>query len=269
MRKRFKRGKKKFSKIPKKFLFLIFGFLILLIFLVIFKTGIFLIKDVEINFSNTACVDSKLIEPYVKLNGQNFFFFDFQKLKKDIVNKFICVKDVNITRFFPSKVRIDVLGRDQFVTLVDFKKEQATPSALLENLATPSAQADQADIFIVDKEGVVFSSELNESLPKIYLYQKNLSLGQRLEKGLITNCLKILDKIKTLGIEVRESVVYSDKYLFITSTPKIIFNLNNDIDAQLASLQLILGKAKIDSEQLDFVDLRFEKAVVKFIPKKK
>ena len=62
-----------------------------------------------------------------------------------------------------------------------------------------------------------------------------------------------------------------DNYLIVfpqVDNPKVFFRLDNEIDLQLASLQLILEKAKIDERILEFIDLRFDKPIVRFAPKK-
>ena len=79
-----------------------------------------------------------------------------------------------------------------------------------------------------------------------------------------------MDAVKKMGISVNESFL-NDSFFIIkdeTSVIKVIFRLKNEVDIQLASLQLILDKAKIDEKELEFIDLRFDKPVVRYAPKK-
>lgn len=114
------------------------------------------------------------------------------------------------------------------------------------------------EAFLLDEEGAIFSGTTSATL-KIFLSEKNINFK---------NILAILNKIKIFGIEVGE-VVVAGTNLMINSTPKIVLDLNRDLSLQIASLQLILQQAKIDEEAAEFIDLRFDKPVVRFAPKKK
>ena len=84
---------------------------------------------------------------------------------------------------------------------------------------------------------------------------------------MINNIIKIFDKTKSLGIEIKQAWLREN--ILVTETiPKMIFKLDN-VDSQLASLQLILSEAKIESKELEIIDLRFDKPVIKFAPEKK
>ncbi|KKS13713.1 MAG: hypothetical protein UU67_C0020G0034, partial [Candidatus Daviesbacteria bacterium GW2011_GWB1_41_5] len=56
--------------------------------------------------------------------------------------------------------------------------------------------------------------------------------------------------------------------LIIFAQYKVILSLQKDIPLQLASLQLITEKAKIDGRLIEVVDTRFNKPVVVYAPKK-
>ncbi len=90
------------------------------------------------------------------------------------------------------------------------------------------------------------------------------------EGSFLNNALKILDKIKTFGVTTKKSWVSGEFFIINPDImdPKIIFRLDSQIDIQLASLQLILTEAKIDLKELTFIDLRFDKPIVRFAPKK-
>lgn len=114
------------------------------------------------------------------------------------------------------------------------------------------------EAFLLDEEGAIFSGTTSATL-KIYSETKNINFK---------NILAILNKVKIFGIEVGE-VVVTQNSLTINSMPKIVLDLSRDLSLQIASLQLILQQAKIDEEAAEFIDLRFDKPVVRFAPKKK
>ncbi len=262
--------RKKTSRIWIKF---ISGFFILLIPILIFfsiKIGLFTIKQVEIEAKDIECGSENQFKDSLNLYGQNYFLLDPAKIESTLKRKFICIKTVTTKKYLPGKVILQILNRQPTALLLTLKEKQASSSSLIENIATPEASQIQ-DSYKIDSEGLIFSKDVNGlSAPEIYLYDPKISLGKKLDGELIGNSLRILEKIKTFGINVQKSWI-SDDFFIINpdiSNPKLIFNLNGDINIQLASLQLILAEAKIDLMELKFIDLRFDKPIVKFAPKK-
>ncbi|MCL5784010.1 MAG: FtsQ-type POTRA domain-containing protein [Patescibacteria group bacterium] len=260
---------KKSSGIFKKILPIILILLVIVSVYFLIRSGLFSVKQVNIDVNGLECADANQLKNSAKIVNQNFFLLDSAKIEVSLKNKFFCIKSVMLSKQFPNKVKMQVLGRQPFAVLVDLKDKPASSSSLLENIATPSA-GQINNSYIVDNEGVVFDNDKdNLNIPKIYTYDSNMSLGKSLTDDPNINPLKILEKVKSLGIEIQESWL-NDDYLQVLGDSKlqIIFALNDKIDIQLASLQLILAEAKINSRDLEFIDLRFDKPIVKFTPKK-
>ncbi len=248
---------------------IVFILLLIIIIFSVFRSNFFSIKTVDVAVDKLSCADSNQIKNSIQLIGQNFFLFNSVKVRENIRNNFLCVRDVKTSRHFPSHVSIFVSGREPKVLLLVFGNREATQGATFEDIATPSAKAvENADSFFIDREGVIFAKADNTAnIPKIYYYGLDISLGK--QKKRLVDLLKILEKVKLYGLDIRQSQL-SDE-IFIMNPPrgpKIIFNMDQKLDAQLASLQLILNQAKIDENQLEFIDLRFDKPVVKLAPKK-
>ncbi len=235
------------------------------------KLNLLNIKSVDVRLDKVSCTDEGSVRNFSKLLGQSIIFIDTGKVEKSLKSKYLCIKSIDITRNFPSKVIILVFGRSPKVSLMVLGGDEATSSAGLEDIATPSAQISQTQQgFLVDNEGIIYAKvETSVDVPKIYYNDNNLALGQR-PSG-IPDILKILDKLTSFNINIASSEVLDGSFIIFPKEgrPKIIFKLNSDLDAKLASLQLILGQAKIDENQLEFIDLRFDKPIVKFAPKKK
>lgn len=258
--------KHNFSNLPKIVLAVFVIIFVAAIFLIT-RSGFFIIKQIEVTSNKVSCADEHQLKTYSGLLGQNFFLVNSGQVAKDIKLKFICVKNVTLTRSFLDKssffdkVRIEVTPREPVAVLVLLKEKEVTRFAVEENLATPSAQ-DVEDSSLVDDEGVIFSKDTGGIyVPKIYSYAPDI---------LLNNALKILDKVLVFGIEVKDTLINTGFFIINPSgdRPKIIFRLNDEIDIQLASLQLIQEQAKIESKELEFIDLRFDKPIVKFAPKK-
>ncbi len=218
------------------------------------------------------CTDVGQIKKTSNLIGQNIILIDSSKLNYEIKKKYVCVKDVNVGRNFPNEVRLNVAGRIPKGMLL-LSREAVATSSSLDSIATPSArQSGDLSSFVVDEEGVVFAKgdpTGSVDVSKIYYLSGNISIGQKLK--IISDSLKILDKIKSFNLSFSESEILDGIFLIYPKDfgPRIVFNLEDNLDTKLASLQLILGQAKMDGKDLEFIDLRFDKPIVKFAPKTK
>ena len=155
---------------------------------------------------------------------------------------------------------MDIIGRIPEAALYSIKNWEASASSLIENLATPSANSTD-EPSLIDDEGIIFSKGDSLVLPKIYFF------GDKPINNYLAKALSILKSLKDQGLNNSHIFIFNN--FFITSgNPKVVFDLSEDIDIQIASLQLIVQKAKIGSSKLEFIDLRFDKPVVKYAPKK-
>lgn len=240
---------------------------ILIILMVMIRSDFLKIKQVDLVSQNLDCVDPNFVEKF--LLNQNILTVNEKALEGKLKEKFFCLKKINLIRTLPNKLTIELNGREAAFILIGIEPLEATASALSSIEATPSANLnlDGRELFSLDNEGIIFSKAKDRSLPKIFTSEE-ITLGKHLENG--EKIVKILGRIKTFGLNNVESKIVS-KYLVVTSYDtklKIFFSLEKDIETQLASLQLILNEAKIESkDQLEFIDLRFDKPVLKLAPK--
>lgn len=264
-RKRSKKGRSKKIKI----LLIFFLFLLFIGGLIIFiaKFPFFTINTIDTVLNNVPCVSENQIKESSGILGQSFFRINFKNITGNLKNKFICIKEINTAYTFPNKVKIIVTGRQPVFRLLSLKTGESSSSGDLENIATPSAEF-ATDVFLIDKEGVIFSKDPAETnTPGIFVSGLNLTLGQISKNIHFENILKIFEKTSTFGLGVKNTILL-DNYLILFSDPKVVFKLDVDVDMQLASLQLILSEAKINLRKLEFIDLRFDKPIVRFAPKK-
>ncbi len=271
------------------------------------RSNILIIKTIEIQTEKIGCTDKDKVEESVNLSGRYLYSVDEKKLAAELKNKYLCVKTVTLSKILPDKVKISVLGREPAVAAISLKDKEATQSSIAEDLKEASSSAQFSfnpsgfkEKFLVDNEGIVYSATIEQtSVPLVFISGFNLILGQKLEGQLINNTLKILEKVKSFGIEVKEVKIYPQEILLIMGEPRLIFRVDERVDEQIASLQLILQTAKInrgtispsernrgtispsernrgtisqgeeDSQAAELIDLRFDKPIVKFAPNKK
>lgn len=252
-----------------KMLWLVPVFLVIALIFLVVKSGMFNIKQVTVTAEALTCTDSDKIKNSVNLLGQNILLVNSKQIETAIKSRFYCVRSTPLQKILPDKVRLKVAGRKPVAAIALLKEKEASLSALI-NVSTPSAKA-VSEIFQVDDEGVIFAKEANGlNVPKIYVSDSAVALGRKMSGNLVNNALRVLAKIKELRLEVKDSWIFDNFFVAVVepSKMKIIVRLNDRLDYQLASLQLILDKAKIDLKELEFIDLRFDKPVVKVAPKK-
>ena len=261
----FKNQRKNPKKKIKKILFPFFLILTIGLSYLVLRSHIFNVKNVEIRMYSLACVNEEGIRKDLKVFNQSIFSLDSKILEQNLKSQHLCIKSASFTKKIPDSLEITIQARQAKIKLVPISLKEATISSSLENIATPSAK-DFTNIFLADEEGKVFAKDSRTDLPTIFIYKRDVQLGENLG-SLAINALKVLENLKKLNLEFITATLV-DEFLVVDTIPKVIFTLSKDIDIQLASLQLILQQAKIDESRLEFIDLRFDKPIVRIAPKK-
>ncbi len=253
--------------------------------------GFFKVKSVDLEVNNLGCATSEQIVSTLNIKDRYFFLIEKSNLEKKLKSKYICVKDLKISNNLFGKAKVTVLEREAVASiLVSYTKQieedtlkieipEGTSSTeeanrlknrkvltavdyYLQNESTGSAK------FLVDNEGKIFAETERSGIPLLTFYNLEAKLGSEISKDKIHSLVKIYNKLKELEISEPNIKIFED-LVIIDNKPRILISLSKgEIDNQLASLQLILQKAKIEFRSVESVDLRFNKPVVVFTPKK-
>lgn len=259
MTKRLKKGDRLILLLKFTTILILFGIIAAIMLLLNYR--FLVVKNLEINLINLSCADSRSLFDSSELSGQSILMVNKLKVEQKLKREYLCIKRISLIKHLPDKIAMDVFGREGAVNLVQLDPKIATSSASPLNFATPSAQElSNGKSYILDEEGIIFGESKVEGLPIIY------SLGEG--NSWVKEVVRIIDKLKTFGLDTKEGFLTSDTFI-VNTYPRIIFNLSQNLDAQLASLQLILEQAKIGEEMLEFIDLKFDKPVIRIAPKNK
>lgn len=272
-----RRGKYKRGKINLNSKIWKIGVGVLILFLVVdayllATSRFFDIKSAEVVLDKVRCTDENLIKKELSVLYKNIFLVN-RNLEEQIKDKFICVKSVNLKKEFPDRLKIEVFGREAVAVLAILQTEESTSSASIETLASSSARISKENIsdeFLVDSEGFIFSKAEQSNIPKLF-YLGDLHMGKKLNENIVENALQILRKLKNFDLNMKDVIIYPDGIFLLNLSSgklKIIFSLKKHIETQLASLQLILTQAKMEEQEMEFIDLRYDKPVVKYVLKK-
>lgn len=246
--------------------------LIFLLGIIIWKSNFLTIE--KVNFSNFAgCVSNDQLNSEIKNIDKNSLFYNSEKFKNIIFNKYECVKDISISYEFPKTANVSIIGRKFFakvysvntpLNFIDTESSTSSETALI-NWDFPGESSE--DAFVVDETGVIFNKvKYDFPLPVIFL-SDNIGFGTKLGNHNFSAIDQIFSKLLILppiSYQPNFKAKMFENTLLLNTSPKLAFSLNRDILRQLASLQLILQKAKIDERVAEFIDLRFDKPVVQY-----
>lgn len=256
-------------------------FLILLI--IILLTKVLIIKQLIVNSDNVTCITKNQISNLSGLLNKSYLVINEEESKKHILDKYFCVADLNYKKIFPDKITIDAKARESILVLNAIVPKVASPSVEIDTLAleaTPTVkikelnfEADDASIsarFLVDNGGFVYEKidYPIEGKPNVYIEASDINVGKKFEGDIVIKIIQVLQSVNSLALNPKTIKVVDD-YILVDGDTKLVLSLNKDLRSQLASLQLILQKAKINSNVAERIDLRFSKPVVVYFPRAK
>lgn len=260
----------------------LFSFILIITFLGFFST--LRVKRILIS-SDSGCVDKSQVGSALKnIMNKSILLVDQEKIKKDVKKNFLCIGLVRVSKDYPDKLSISLSSRKPIAIFelidsednlkktlsIDLKKATDSP-VLNEVVLNEQKEATISGRFLIDVDGFLYSKDVNSDLPIISGFIPDVQLGKAIDSQIIKNSVNILGALKTLEITPEFSRLRDQKYLKVKGLVntqskhqeiELFFSLNGDHVKQLASLQLILTKARIDLKSIRSADLRFDQPVV-------
>lgn len=235
-----------------------FFWAIILLFLVfsgtfyfLFLSSFFQIKKVEISGNQKialnqieSLIEEKAGRKIMTFSSKSIFLADFNKIKKEFLNKFPQAEKINLKRKLPDTLVVKIIERKE-AAILDFPEKS----------------------FFIDKEGIVF-----EEVPKEiegYLRISETSLNQT--PGLGEQALKkeLMDSILEINLRLRDDFKIPPKEIVIVSEDRlnvrtsegweIYFDPKKDTGWQMQKLAAVLEKV-VPAEKrndLEYIELRF------------
>ena len=188
-------------------------------------------------------IEKKLENKIFFFKTKSIFLVNLNEIKRDILNDWPQIAEVEIGRGFPDALNIVVIER---VRVANWCRED--------------------NCFLIDNEGIIFEEVLlGVDLTKIIDRQnrESFTLGERaIEKTLLSQILETERKLKEdLKIQLQEILIVSEERLNIRTSEgwEIYLNPQGDIGWQLTKLRATLEE-EIPSEKrknLEHIELRF------------
>lgn len=253
----------------------ILGFSILFFFLIFWKFNLLGVSRIEVQSNDLGCVSQDMIKQKLAKVKRNVFEIDENKIYKDLSSRYPCIKNIRAQYLFPGIMKVNIESRTPLVkvakieaeetpTLSNFSQREASSAALL-NWSFPDLGNQPA--LITDSAGHIFREGEDQGLPVLFVPDDNLKVGFIFDKDTFEIISDIFVKLEKMEVTISRAKRVGN-LLLVESDKKFAFSLSKDISRQLASLQLILQEAKINGRAMEIVDLRFDKPVVVYTPKK-
>lgn len=248
---------------------------VIIVISLFWKSNFLNIKQVQIEKNNALCLNDQKILSEFKIKDENILIINEKDIKEKILLKFICVKNIFFEKKFPNKLKIIINERKGLANisnyknnnLIDLKDLEASSSSGAALIDWSFIPLEEKENFIIDDEGVIFTKQDKNNLPFLYISNQIFEIGKKIENIDFGKVSLLFMKLPQMNINFTQAKL-NEHNLQVLSEPKITISLEKDILKQLASLHLILEKAKIDERTMDIIDLRFDKPVVTYLPKK-
>ncbi|MFQ6049680.1 MAG: cell division protein FtsQ/DivIB [Candidatus Paceibacterales bacterium] len=205
-----------------------------------------------------ALIEKRLENKILFLRTKSIFLVNLDEIRKDILNNFPQIAEVEISRGFPDALNILVVER-----------------------FAEAYWCQGGQCFLLDNEGIIFEevSEDNLKLLKIILRQAQdnaelsrsikssnlkdkLELGEKIiEKELLSKVLEIFSELENSKILVEEVSIVSEERINVKTSDgwEIYFNPKKDLNWQLTKLRAVLEKyiPLEKRKDLEYIELRF------------
>ncbi|MFH1395374.1 MAG: cell division protein FtsQ/DivIB [Candidatus Omnitrophota bacterium] len=208
---------------------------------------IFKVKEISVNKNEDNVFEldaNRLNELYL---GRNIFTINLNQAEIFIKNNFPQFKEVEVRKIFPNIIELNVVSR------------------------VPIAKIDFGDI-VIDEEGVVLAVGEN---PENVIIIKGLKFflnmpkkGEKIDSKVLSRALLLLRGLdREMGLETNniDFVDVSDRNNVVLSIADVEVKIGkNNFARKINALKEILNDPNMNVQDLRYIDLRFEDAVISF-----
>jgi len=226
---------KKRKKIYRSFIFwysILFFLFFYFFYLFVFVWPFFLIKSFQIETDDPLL--SKRI--FLFLKPVHILFLNEERLKEEMLDYFLEIKDVSFKKKYPDKLEIKIEKRKE---LFEFCSQSC---------------------FVSDDQGFLFSQKPKRDIPKIFVAEDLFLKKNILSKEEIENIFQIIDHLKKREIFFEKIKIENNNLILERSQGfSLIFDPKKDFQWQIKKLFTFLDKIenKEEFKKIKIIDLRF------------
>lgn len=206
----------------------------------------FEVKEIVVNKDRTysfASGEQKLEGLYI---GRNIFTVDLEQVQALINSDYPQLRKIEVRRNLPDVLEVDIVSRD------------------------PVAVIDTAGGVVIDREGVVLNiGNPAESLVKIKgikFFINRPSTGEKIDNKALDKALILLEGFRKKIPSDKRSIEYiniSDKNNIVVGIHGVTVKMgSDDFLRKIGELRAILNDPDINMSDINYIDLRFDNAVI-------
>lgn len=225
--------------------FLVFAGLIILVVL-FFQGSYFNLKKIDCQIENKECSDEEKII-FADLLGENIFLARVDNFEQKVLADSWQFESVEIEKKLPDRILIKLKTRQPFFNLT----------------------FDEKNWWLIDDQGFVLQGRNNSAsdLPQVfYTSTIDLKVGQKLEQLVLDSVILMLKQLKEEKLISYQKILVQDNLISLTTSENMVasFSAQKNMQLQVDSLLFILRLSKIEGKLPKFLDLRYDKPVVRF-----
>lgn len=241
-----RRRKKKLILLFKSLLsLLVLGGLITLV-IVFFQGDYFRIKEISCFVGETSCTDEEKII-FADLLGENIFLCQTHNFTQKILEKYWQFEQVKIEKKLPHQIIVSLKTRQPFFNMTMEGKKW----------------------WLLDQQGFVLQEKEKAfaGLPQVF-YSLSLqpAVGQKIEQETIQAIVQMLTSLAQEKLINYQKIMAQENVITLFTTDQLIasFSAQKNMQVQVDSLHFIVRLSKIEGKLPKFLDLRYDKPVVRF-----
>lgn len=203
---------------------------------------------------------------FKNLSKFNIFNVNIDKLKANISKNNPGIEQVYIQKLFPNALSVNIIDRIPVGIAVNgtLTEININPNASGSADIRYDFQKNDGGDFFIDVNGYLFNKS-NQELPIMGTDLQNKTAGDRISEPTVLFMLQTLQKLKTTHEAASWIVNKNNKVVLkLSDGSLILLDSNSNIEEQLSSLQIITNRFRIEGRKFEYLDLRFQKPVVKF-----
>lgn len=249
----------KFS-IIKKIVYIILLILILNhLFPRLYKSSFFKIQ--KIYLTSEIEIDKNFLLPFF---NKSYLEINVGNIASQITKKYPEIDSIVIKKTFPNSVSLTVIKRTPVAIAVNGLLTQNS----IEGEASDSVnikygfEKKEGQEFLIDIKGSLLEKK-EVNLPIIGLDLQNKVPGDSMASPTVLFMLQTLQKLTEKPYWI---VSQDEKIVFFNPDGSLVLlDSSKNLAEQLSSLQLITNRFRIEGRKFEYLDLRFQKPVVKFL----
>lgn len=212
--------------------------------------GVWNVQSIEYEKDSLINVDNiKLDESLNIFLGKNIFLVDVHSIEDEVELKNTFVKRVEVDKVIPNKLKVTI---EEYVPRYGFIFSNKCNLYAQEGVKIHEVCEDcvnECKVLSQEWKSIYIQSDDSLDSNGVFMYSEEIGniINVLLEFGYVISEIEIEDGVTTLK----------------TGEKQFVFDVNEDLDTQLARMYLVGKKINSDSIEFETLDLRFDRPVLK------